>query len=83
MNNEQLYQEFKSRMHTEFKIPESKITMDALLKDDLNLDSLDLLEASLVIEDRWGIRLEESELPKVKSVGDMLQWVAARLERQP
>lgn len=83
MDNEQLYQEFRSLMQSEFSIPESRITMDALLVDDLNLDSLDLLAASLAIEDRWGIRMEDDELAQVKSVGDAFRWVEARLEPQP
>jgi acyl carrier protein len=83
VGTEQLYQEFKSLLQSEFSIPESKITMDARLVDDLDLDSLDLVSASLAIEDRWGIRMEDEDLAEVKSVRDALRWVEARLEPQP
>lgn len=82
MTNEQLFEEFRSLMHSEFSIPESKITKDARLVDDLDLDSLDLLAASLAIEDTWGVRMEDEELAKVKTVGDAFHWVEARLELQ-
>jgi acyl carrier protein len=83
VDSEQLYQEFKTLLQSEFSIPESKITLDALLVDDLDLDSLDLVSASLAIEDRWGIRMEDEDLAEVKTVRDALQWVEARLEPQP
>jgi acyl carrier protein len=83
MDSEQLYGELKSLLHSEFRIPESKITMDSRLVDDLDLDSLDLVSASLAIEDRWGIRMEDEDLAEVKTVRDALRWVEARLEPQP
>ena len=83
MSNDQLFEEFQSLMHAEFSIPQSKITQDARLVDDLNLDSLDLVAASLAIEDHWGIRMEDEELASVKTVGDAFRWVEARLEPQP
>ncbi len=83
MDTEQLYQEFKSLLRSEFSIPESKITMDAALVDDLDLDSLDLVSASLAIEDRWGIRMEDEDLAEVNTVRDALRWMEARLEPQP
>lgn len=82
MDIEQLYQEFSELLQSEFSIPESKISMDALLVDNLGLDSLDLVSASLAIEDRWGIRLEDEDLARVKTVRDALEWVEARLEPQ-
>jgi acyl carrier protein len=82
VDTEQLYQEFKALLQSEFSIPESKITMDSALGADLDLDSLDLVSASLAIEDRWGIRMEDEDLAEVKTVRDALQWVEARLEPQ-
>lgn len=82
MSSEALYQDFKSLMQSEFSIPEPKITMDTLLVEDLGLDSLDLLSASLAIEDRWDIRIPDEELPNLKTVGDAFRWVEARLEPQ-
>lgn len=80
MATDDLYQEFSALLQSEFSIPESKISMDALLVDELGLDSLDLVSASLAIEDRWGIRMEDEDLAEVKTVRDALSWMEARLE---
>jgi acyl carrier protein len=75
-----LYQEFSAMLQSEFSIPESKISMDALLVEELGLDSLDLVSASLSIEDRWGIRMQDEDLAEVKTVRDAVAWMQARLE---
>jgi acyl carrier protein len=75
-----LYREFSAMLQSEFSIPESKISMDALLVDELGLDSLDLVSASLSIEDRWGIRMQDEDLAEVKTVRDAVAWMQARLE---
>jgi acyl carrier protein len=80
VTTDDLYPEFSALLQSEFSIPESKISMDALLVDELGLDSLDLVSASLAIEDRWGIRMEDEDLAEVKTVRDALAWMEARLE---
>lgn len=80
MKQEQLFEEFSALLQSEFSIPAEKITLDAQLVDDLGLDSLDLVSASLAIEDRWGIRMEDEDLAEIKTVRDALGWVQPRLE---
>lgn len=83
MTHEQLFEEFSALLQSEFSIPADKITLDAQLVDDLGLDSLDLVSASLAIEDRWGIRMEDEDLAEIKTVRDALGWVQPRLEPAP
>ncbi len=80
MNQDQLFAEFSGLLQSEFSIPAEKVTPDALLVDDLGLDSLDLVSASLAIEDKWGIRMEDEDLAEIKTVRDAIAWVEPRLE---
>jgi acyl carrier protein len=80
MNEQQLFEAFRSMLHEEFAIPESKITLDSRLVDDLDLDSLDFVSASLAIEDRWGVRMEDEDLAEIKTVRDAVNWTLARVE---
>jgi acyl carrier protein len=75
-----LYEEFAALLQAEFSIPESKITPDAHLIEDLGLDSLDLVSASLAIEDRWGVRMEDEDLAEIDTISSAVSWVSARLE---
>ena len=47
---------------------EDKITLEAKLKDDLGIDSLDSMELMMAVEDAYGITVPEEELPNLPSV---------------
>lgn len=79
MSEQQLFEEFRGLLHSEFSIPESKITLDSRLVDDLDLDSLDFVSASLAVEDRWGVKMEDEDLAEIKTVRDAVTWMAARI----
>ena len=44
---------------------EDKITLEANLKDDLGIDSLDSMELMMAVEDAYGITVPEEELPNL------------------
>ena len=46
---------------------EDKITLEANLKDDLGIDSLDSMELMMAVEDAYGITVPEEELPNITS----------------
>jgi long-chain acyl-CoA synthetase len=45
------------------------------LSIDLGLDSLTLIEVTVLLEKEFGVKLKEDELPKVRTIGDMLNLV--------
>ena len=52
---------------------EDKITLEANLKDDLGIDSLDSMELMMAVEDAYGITVPEEELPhQLKQLLSML-----------
>ena len=51
---------------------EDKITLEANLKDDLGIDSLDFMMA---VEDAYGITVPEEELPNLTSVKAIVEYV--------
>jgi acyl carrier protein len=61
-------------------IDESKIVSGALLKDNLDIDSLDLVEVAMALEDVFNLTLEEDEMDNIKIVGDIVSLVEARLK---
>ena len=46
---------------------------------DLDVDSLDLVELAQIVEDEYGIEVQDSDLEKVETVGDVVELVSARL----
>ena len=60
-------------------VDEAQVTMEARFAEDLNADSLDLVEAVLALEEEWNIEIPEEEMENVKTVGQAVNLVATKL----
>ena len=56
-------------------IDESKITLDAKLKEDLELDSLDSLELIMSAEEEFGIEIPDEDVMNFKTVNDIVSYI--------
>jgi acyl carrier protein len=53
-----------------------EITEESSLKDDLGMDSIDMVELVMAFEDEYGIEVQYEELEKkVKTVGDIIDFL--------
>ena len=52
---------------------EEKVVADALLAEDLNIDSLDAVELVMMIEENTGVKIPDEELPNMKKVSDIVE----------
>ena len=68
-------------MQAEFGIDPGEIELSAHLIDDLDLDSIDLVDLAVSLEQDRGIKLDEEELKSVRTVGDAVNAVRAALAR--
>ena len=55
-------------------IDESKITLDAKLKEDLELDSLDSVELIMSAEEEFGIEIPDEDVMNFKTVNDIVNY---------
>lgn len=55
------------------------VTENLSLKDDLNADSVDLMEFVLTIEDEFGIEIGDEEIDNLQSVADVLEIIKNRI----
>lgn len=61
----------------EFEVEAGDVTMDSEF-EALGLDSLDLVELSVKVEDEFGLEIEEDDLKDVVTVGDAVRLVLAK-----
>jgi acyl carrier protein len=56
-------------------IPAARVVPAASFTDDLDIDSLSMVEIATMAEDRFGIAIPDSELAKLKTVADVLDYL--------
>lgn len=70
-----MYEQFKSILVDDLSIDPSQITMDAELAKDLGINSLELADLILICEDKLGVEIDDKQLSKFISVGDVVNYL--------
>ncbi|HEX6676833.1 MAG TPA: acyl carrier protein [Actinomycetes bacterium] len=63
---------------SELDVEADKVNADARFKEDLDADSLDLVEVVLALEEKFGIEIPDDEIAGVKTVGEAADLVIAK-----
>ena len=69
------FEELKDIIVDTLSCDADKVTMEASLADDLQADSLDAVELNMAIEEVCGVSIPDEELPNMKTVGDIFNYV--------
>jgi acyl carrier protein len=56
-----------------------QVTPEADLVKDLGADELDIIEVAMAVEEAFSLELPDQDLEKIKTVGDMVQYIQKRL----
>jgi len=48
---------------------------DKSFTDDLDVDSLSMVEVAMAAEEKFGVKIPDDELPKLKTVGDAVRFI--------
>ena len=54
---------------------EGKVTMDARFREDLEADSLDLVELIMAFEDKFGAEISDEDAQKITTVGEAVRYI--------
>jgi len=79
MDRDEAFAKFKGCAVEVLQVPEEKVTMEARFGDDLDADSLDLVELVMALEEQFEITVDESELEGVETVEQAFNLVASKL----
>ena len=55
----------------------SKISMDKNFTDDLDVDSLSMVEVVVAAEEKFGVKIPDDEVTKMATVGDAVNYIVA------
>jgi acyl carrier protein len=79
MDRSEIEVRVKKVLAEQLAVDEAQVVPDARFAEDLNADSLDLVEAVLALEEEWSIEIPEDEMESVKTVGQAVDMVASKL----
>ena len=61
-------------------VDEKNVTVEKSFIEDLNADSLDLTELIMTFEERFGFEISEEDAEKLKTVGDVIEYITQKKE---
>ncbi len=69
------YSEIKAIIVDLLGVDEGKITMEASFREDLEADSLDLVELIMAFEDKFGAEISDEDAQKITTVGEAVKYI--------
>ena len=80
MTREEVFEKVKEILVDKLSVDEEKVTIGARFQEDLETDSLDLVELVMTMEEDFGIKITDEEASEIKTVGDAVDFVMSRAD---
>lgn len=77
MTETEIFAKIQTLIADNFEIDKDKITLETSFQDDLNADSIDLVEFILQLEDEFGAEIPDEDAEEIKTVGDAVKYIAS------
>lgn len=79
MSNDELVQKVKDIIAESLGVKKSEVVSTASFIDDLNADSLDIVELVMTIEKEFDIEIPDDEAEKIRTVQDAVDYIVAHV----
>ena len=79
MTRDEVFARVRNHLAVELAVDAASIHEDTRFKEDLNADSLHLVELVVELEDTYGIRIPDDQAAKLDTVGKVADFVAAHV----
>lgn len=79
MERKEIEEKVKAFLIDELKVEEEKIAPEALLKEDIGIDSLDFVDIVVIVERTFGFKIKPEEMAGVKTLSDFCDYIETKV----
>lgn len=72
-----VFGKLKEIIMDQLDVEEDEVTMDANIQEDLDADSLDMVDLVMSVEEEFDLKIEDEDVEKIKTVGDIVSFIEA------
>ena len=72
------YERLKKLVVEQLGVDEEQVTPEASFVEDLNADSLDLVELIMSLEEEFGTEISDEDAERIRTVGDAVEYIDER-----
>lgn len=75
-----VFEKVRSIIMDQLDVEEDKVTMDAVIQDDLGADSLDIVDLVMSFEEEFDIEIPDDQVENIKTVGDIVKYIEENVD---
>jgi len=75
-----VFEKLKSILMDQLDVEEEKVTMDALIAEDLGADSLDVVDLIMSLEEEFDLEIPDDQIENIKTVGDVVKYIEENID---
>lgn len=80
MDRKQIIEIVNKFLIEDIEIDSNALNEEALLKEDLGIDSLDFVDIVVVVEQNFGFKIKPEEMSKVKTLSQFYDYIEGKLK---
>ena len=74
-----VFERVKEILCDQLDVEEEKVTMEANIMEDLEADSLDVVDLVMSLEEEFDIEIPDEEVENIKEVGDIVKYIESHI----
>lgn len=79
MERKEIEEKVKAFLIDELEVEEEKIAPEALLKEDIGIDSLDFVDIVVIVERTFGFKIKPEEMAGVKTLNGFCDYIETKV----